>query len=127
MERTFRDLRRHLLHVEFLVLADAALRLNLGRFDDLAEPAESPMETRLRWLLIQAGLPSPQVQSELRNSDGRFVGRADLYYRSARLVTGREPLPFGRGPAAGDRASGASGETAGIGMTVVPTLAVWGR
>jgi len=52
----------------------------------LAAPAESPMETRLRWLLIQAGLPHPDVQSNLRDGDGRFVGRADLYYPSARLV-----------------------------------------
>ena len=85
-KRTFRDLRRRFTRSEFLVLADAALRLGLGRFDELAEPAESPMETRLRWMLIQAGLPKPQVQTELRNHEGRFVGRADLYYPSARPV-----------------------------------------
>jgi very-short-patch-repair endonuclease len=84
--RTFRDLRRRLQPVEFLVLADAALRLDLGRFDDLAEPAESPMETRLRWWLLQSGLPRPQVQTDLRNADGRFLGRADLYYPAVRLV-----------------------------------------
>ena len=44
------------------------------------------METRMRWLLIQAGLGSPEVQTDLRNDEGRFVGRADLYYRAARLV-----------------------------------------
>ena len=86
VQRTFRDLRRRLQPVEFLVLADAALRLELGRFDDLAEPAESPMETRLRWHLLQAGLPRPEVQAELRNQEGRFVGRADLYYPQARLA-----------------------------------------
>jgi very-short-patch-repair endonuclease len=51
-----------------------------------AAPAESPMETRLRWLLIRAGLPTPEVQTDLRDSSDRFVGRADLYYPSARLV-----------------------------------------
>lgn len=51
-----------------------------------AAPAESPMETRLRWLLIQAGLPRPEVQTKLHDADGRFVGRADLYYHAARLV-----------------------------------------
>jgi len=66
--------------VEALVLADQALRLRLGRFDELAEPAESPMETRLRWLLIEAGLPRPEVQAKLS------FGRADLYYPAARLV-----------------------------------------
>src|SRR5690242_2905897 len=86
IERTFRDLRRRLPPVEILVLADQALRLRLGRFHDLAEPAESQMETRLRWTLLQAGLPRPKVQTELRDSEGRFLGRADLYYPQARLV-----------------------------------------
>jgi very-short-patch-repair endonuclease len=86
IDRTFRDLRRRLPPVELLVLADQALRLRLGRFDALAEPAESPMETRLRWTLLQAGLPRPKVQTELRDSDGRFLGQADLYYPQARLV-----------------------------------------
>jgi len=52
----------------------------------LAGPAESPMETRLRWTLLQAKLPQPEVQTSLHDGDGRFVGRADLYYPSARLV-----------------------------------------
>jgi very-short-patch-repair endonuclease len=44
------------------------------------------METRLRWLLIQAGLPRPEVQTQLRDNSGELLGRADLYYPSARLV-----------------------------------------
>jgi len=44
------------------------------------------METRLRWLLIDAGLPVPEVQTDLYNGEGDFVGRADLYYPSAHLV-----------------------------------------
>jgi very-short-patch-repair endonuclease len=86
VERTFRDLRRRLPPMEILVLADEALRLRLGRFDELAELAESPMETRLRWSLLQAGLPKPEVQKDLRDAEGRFLGRADLYYPTARLV-----------------------------------------
>jgi hypothetical protein len=52
----------------------------------LAAPAESPMETRLRWLLIHAGLPEPQVQANLHDSTGRSFARADLYYPETRLV-----------------------------------------
>jgi len=44
------------------------------------------METRLRWLLISAGLPQPEVQVDLHDDDGEFLGRADLYYPHARLV-----------------------------------------
>ena len=96
--RTLRDLSLRLPPVEILVAMDAAVRLRLAdrpalmsirRLRSLAEnaaPAESPMETRLRWLLLQAGLPRPEVQTDLRDADGRFVGRADLYYRLARLV-----------------------------------------
>jgi very-short-patch-repair endonuclease len=51
----------------------------------IAAPAESPMETRLRWLLIQARLPRPEVQTELGDA-ARFAGRVDLYYPQARLV-----------------------------------------
>jgi very-short-patch-repair endonuclease len=42
------------------------------------------METRLRWLLIGNGLPTPEVQVELGGS-AVFAGRVDLYYRQARL------------------------------------------
>ncbi len=52
----------------------------------LAAPAESPMETRLRWLLMEAGLPRPDVQTNLHDAEARFIGRADLYYHSAKLV-----------------------------------------
>lgn len=51
-----------------------------------AAPAESPMETRLRWLLIKAGLPAPEVQTDLHDGEGNFVGRAALYYPRAHLV-----------------------------------------
>jgi very-short-patch-repair endonuclease len=51
----------------------------------LAAPAESPMETRLRWLLIQRGLPRPEVQTNLGDEKNQ-LGRADLYYPAARLI-----------------------------------------
>lgn len=52
----------------------------------LAEPlTESPMETRLRLILIQAGLPRPVAQHEVRDGLGRFVARLDLAYASWRL------------------------------------------
>lgn len=54
---------------------------------DLIAPAsESPMETRLRLLLVMAGLPRPQVQPTLRDESGIFVARPDLYYPLHRLV-----------------------------------------
>jgi very-short-patch-repair endonuclease len=58
----------------------------LRQLAQIAEPAESAMETRLRWLMLRSGLPRPQVQVDLRDSGGAFVARADLYYPTARLI-----------------------------------------
>lgn len=54
---------------------------------DLADAkAESPMETRLRLLLVLAGLPRPEVQVSIHDDRGRFLARPDLLYRAARLA-----------------------------------------
>jgi len=59
----------------------------LRRVVDLAEPkAESPMETRLRILLMLAGLPRPEAQVSVSDDQGRFLGRPDLFYRVQRLA-----------------------------------------
>jgi very-short-patch-repair endonuclease len=100
VNRTLVDLSLRLSPVETLVALDASILLRLfdkaslcrvgtrrmRRLAALAEPAESPMETRLRWLLLQAELPHPPVQHNLHDSTGRLVGRADMYYPSSRLV-----------------------------------------
>ena len=44
------------------------------------------METRLRMLLVLAGLPCPEVQVSIRDDEGRFLGRPDLLYRLQRLA-----------------------------------------
>ena len=108
LNRTLRDLCLRLPAVDALIAVDMAVHLGLTDADDLrrhadaaqggagahrlrslaslSAAAESPMETRLRWLLIQAGLPCPEVQTNLRDHEQRFLGRADLYYRAARLI-----------------------------------------
>lgn len=54
---------------------------------DLAEPAtESPMESRLRLLLVLAGLPRPGAQVTIRDHAGAFVARPDLFYPTERLA-----------------------------------------
>ena len=108
LNRTLLDLCACWTAVEALVAVDMALSLrktsilDLWRYAEgeagrqgcarlrdlvrIAAPAESPMETRLRWLLLANGLPRPQVQVDLRDEPGAFLGRADLFYRSAQLV-----------------------------------------
>jgi len=59
----------------------------LRRVVDLADPrAESAMETRLRMILVLAGLPRPDVQVSIHDDRGRFLGRPDLLYRVERLA-----------------------------------------
>jgi len=106
--RTLADLSRRLPLVEAVVAVDMALHrevvergqlhaytatharrkgvVRLRQAIELAEPAsESAMETRLRLLLVQAGLPRPEAQVPLHDERGRFLGRPDLYYRPQRL------------------------------------------
>jgi hypothetical protein len=47
---------------------------------------DSPMETRLRMLLVLAGLPEPVVNYKIRDVDGWVLRRLDLSYPAARLI-----------------------------------------
>ncbi|HET7338320.1 MAG TPA: DUF559 domain-containing protein [Candidatus Dormibacteraeota bacterium] len=94
--------------IEAIVVADAALHSRRLRIEQLAswvqahagfrgvrrvrevldhaEPAsESPMESRLRLVLVSGGLPRPKAQVTIRDRWGRAIGRPDLYYEDQRL------------------------------------------
>jgi very-short-patch-repair endonuclease len=106
--RTLSDLAIRLNVTEAVVVADLALRARLATIEELnalcvaraggvgvvnlrrvarfAEPAtESPMESRLRMVLVLGGLPRPQAQISIYDKDGQFVARLDLYYPDQRL------------------------------------------
>jgi very-short-patch-repair endonuclease len=107
--RTLADLGRRLPLVEAVAALDMALHKRLLKSDDLhswvcahprypglarlrraielAEPAtESVMETKLRLVLVIAGLPRPQAQVRLYDEVGHFLGRPDFYYPLHRLA-----------------------------------------
>lgn len=92
-----------------LISADAALRagvIDAGRLSqawhegryarwasaprtvvDLAHPgAESPAESRARWLVVAAGLPPPVPQAQIVDDDGDLVGRVDLLFEEERTI-----------------------------------------
>jgi very-short-patch-repair endonuclease len=48
--------------------------------------AESPMESVLRWLLHDAGLPPPVLQHRVRDAAGVVLGRADLAWPDRKLL-----------------------------------------
>lgn len=62
-----------------LVRARAVLALADGR-------SESPPESRLRLLLVRAGLPVPVPQYVVRAAGGRFVARLDLAWPAHRVA-----------------------------------------
>jgi very-short-patch-repair endonuclease len=107
--RTAFDLGRRLSPVEAVVAVDAMLHKRLTFERELAalaaarpnwprvrllrtvlrhvEPkTESPMETRVRLMLVASGLPRPVAQLKLYDRDRRFVARLDLAYERQRLA-----------------------------------------
>jgi very-short-patch-repair endonuclease len=50
------------------------------------ERVDSPMESRLRMLLVLAGLPEPEVNVQIRDEHGTVLMRVDLCYPAARLA-----------------------------------------
>lgn len=94
--------------VDLVVLGDAMVRRGLvvpealvGFCASLAHPSaaasrraaayvrrdvDSPMETRLRMLLVLAGLPEPEVNLKIRDVDGDVLRKYDLSYPAARVA-----------------------------------------
>ena len=56
------------------------------------------METRLRMLLVLAGLPEPQVNHELRDANGRTRRRLDLCYPHLRVIVEYDGRQHARDP-----------------------------
>jgi very-short-patch-repair endonuclease len=106
--RTWRDLAGILEPPALLAVTDQVLVRLAGRADlqaelqrrpsgrgcararrvlPLAEPrAESPMESVLRWLLLEAELPAPELQFVVRDAGGVFLGRADLAWPEHKVL-----------------------------------------
>ncbi|MBS1906149.1 MAG: hypothetical protein JST33_06190 [Actinobacteria bacterium] len=60
-------------------------RTVLGALAQAREHVESPKETETRLLLVDAGLPEPEVQHEVRDG-GRLIARVDLAYPRWRVA-----------------------------------------
>jgi very-short-patch-repair endonuclease len=107
--RTFADVGRRLELVEGVVVIDMALHRRFVTVERLSTwtvehpgyhglarlrqalvladgASESPMETRLRLLLVTSGLPRPRVQTSLYDECGSFIARTDLFYPGAQLA-----------------------------------------
>jgi very-short-patch-repair endonuclease len=107
-EQTFLDLSGLMSLVELVVLGDSLIRKERttpeeliraaaafrGRGARLARRAanlvrrgvDSPMESRLRLLIVIAGLPAPTVNFTIRAEDGTVLMRFDLSYPDLKLI-----------------------------------------
>jgi hypothetical protein len=106
--QTFLDLAGRLPLVELVAVGDALVKAGRLTRTELIEAADSwrghggrtarraaryvrddvdsPMESRLRMLIVLAGLPEPVVNHILRTPDGEWDIRFDLYYASVKVV-----------------------------------------
>ena len=106
--RMFVELASLLSLVDLVVVGDAMLRVfkieqsllvdyceaSPERHVDLArraaalvrEEVDSPMESRLRMLIVLAGLPEPEVNHKIRDEHGYVVIRLDLSYPDLLLI-----------------------------------------
>lgn len=107
-EQTFIDLACLLPLVDLVVLGDSLIRAKRTTLDRLStavnawrgwgsRPAQkavrfvrhgvdSPMESRLRMLIVLAGLPEPQINLIIRDEAGNWAKRFDLCYPDLLLV-----------------------------------------
>lgn len=109
--RTWLDLAARLTLVELVAVGDFLVRRDqpLCSIRDLAEAgarypsrrgiisirtalplirtrSESPRETKLRLVIVWAGLPEPESNFNIYDSEGRFLARADLAYPEYRTM-----------------------------------------
>jgi len=106
--RMFIELAALLDLVDLVVAGDSILRILKMRRKDLVaeleasrdywapaaraaarfvrEEVDSPMESRLRMLIVLAGLPEPTINHKLRDASGAVIVRFDLSYPSIRLI-----------------------------------------
>jgi hypothetical protein len=108
-EQTFLDLAgANLSLIDLVILGDAMVKKELTSLSRLIsavetwsgahrnaarraarlvrEGVDSPMETRLRLLLVLAGLPEPSVNLIIRAADGTWRLRCDLCYEHCRVI-----------------------------------------
>jgi len=63
---------------------DARKALAAARY--VRSGVDSPMETRLRMLIVLAGLPEPEVNLKIRAEDGEVLRMYDLSYPAVRVA-----------------------------------------
>jgi very-short-patch-repair endonuclease len=106
--RMFVELASVLGLVDLVVVGDAMVRLGLATRQEIVdycavtpaqhgsdarraaayvrEGVDSPMESRLRMLLVLAGIPEPEINFKVRDRNGVVIYRFDLSYPEIKLI-----------------------------------------
>lgn len=75
---------------ELRTLLEAGRRRGAARLREslelIREDSWSPRETRVRCLLVTAGLPEPELNIDIFDSHGRFLGCVDMAYPEQRVI-----------------------------------------
>ncbi|HWS50155.1 MAG TPA: DUF559 domain-containing protein [Microbacterium sp.] len=75
---------------ELAAAVDAGRRRGAGRLRKalplIREDSWSPRESLVRFILVSAGLPEPELNVDLSDQRGRFLGCVDMVYRTERVV-----------------------------------------
>lgn len=79
---TIEDLRAALVRAG----ARAGVRRLREALESVRVGAGSPQETRARLAIVHGGLPEPELQVEIHDEAGYFVGRVDMAYPAQRVV-----------------------------------------
>lgn len=82
--------------LSFCTVDDLRAALDAGRrrgaarlrasIDLIREDSWSPRETKVRCILVTAGLPEPELNVDLYDEHGRFLGCVDMVYRHERVI-----------------------------------------
>ena len=62
-------------------------RAATSAISSVREGVESRAETRLRLVLVRAGLPEPEVGVDIHDERGRWLGRADQLFREWKVIS----------------------------------------
>lgn len=79
------DRTRRLLETRIAAFRRPGAAKLRGALAEARCPVRSPGETRVRLLLVRAGIPEPEVNGRVLTADGRYLGKPDLLWRVQRV------------------------------------------
>ncbi|WP_375400328.1 hypothetical protein [uncultured Amnibacterium sp.] len=80
------DMTRRLLRQRIAAGRRPAVAALRNALHEARRPVLSPGETRVRLLLVRAGIREPELNAPVHDASGRYLGRPDLLWRHERVM-----------------------------------------